>query len=160
MNNYVMIDDRKMFKADEGDHHHFNYRCPHCGFYQTICLKKNKLLYPEVRTFRSNQIYCMVCSKKFNLDKVLTEEAKKEYYSFHKDYKLKLAVMKVEKFFFKRFKNHDKLYFISPKDQMRLKLDLNCFIPKVKDPELRRHLHTRSTKLKRNEQVKWGELIY
>lgn len=78
-----MIDDRTFFMAEEGDHHHTDIRCPNCGFPQTLCLKKNKMIFPEVRQLRKKAHYCFACGKKFPLEDRLLPEALEEYRRFN-----------------------------------------------------------------------------
>jgi len=156
---YVMIDDRNMYKVEGGDHHHLDFRCPYCGFPSNLCLKKNKLLFPEIINYRDQNHRCPVCSKKHHVDKILTKEAKKEYDRFN-DVALKIALLKIPKFFYKRFKTKDRLYAISPEDKLQLTMDLKCHIKGIKNLELRKHIYLNSTKLKRNQKVNWNKLQY
>jgi len=155
----VMIDDRSMTKADEGDHHHLSYRCPSCGFPQTMCLKKNKLLFPDVINYRDQNHRCPVCSKKHHVNDILTPEAKEEYNRFN-DIVLTIQLIKIPKFFYKRFKTKDRLYAISPEDKLQLTMDLRFHIDDITNLELKKHIYLNSTKLKRNEKVNWNKLQY
>jgi len=159
-NKTVMIDDRNMYSTEEGDHHHFGYRCPHCGFPQILCLKKNKLIFPETINYRDENHTCPICHKKHHVDDILTESARKEYYKFHGDILLRVRLIKIPKFFYKVFKDHDRLYALSPDEKLKLTMDLMCHIDEIKDVKLRNHLRLNSTKLKHNEKINWNRLMY
>jgi len=72
--------------------------------------------------------------------------------------KFKPLLMKVKVFWFKRFKNHDRIYFISPEDKLRLTSDLHFHIFDIKDPELRDHIRLNSLNIPKKERIDWNKL--
>ena len=74
--------------------------------------------------------------------------------------KLEISLLELKKFLYRRFKNHDRLYWISPKEQLRLTSDLNCFIEDMKKIDVRDHVKANAIELKAKQRVNWKILGY
>jgi len=73
---------------------------------------------------------------------------------------LDLSLLRVKKFFYRRFKNHDRLYWISPDDKLQCNGKLTTHIEDMENQEVSKHVKANAIELKGKQRVVWKLLEY